>query len=54
MRFGLTEAQLAEITAILQKYPEVSRGLIFGSRARGNYAIASDIDLAIKGKDVTF
>lgn len=54
MRFGLSEAQLAEIIAILQKYPEVSRGLIFGSRAMGNYAIASDIDLAIKGKGVTF
>ncbi len=54
MRFGLSEAQLAEITAILQKYPEVSRGLIFGSRAMGNYGVASDIDLAIKGKDVTF
>ena len=54
MRFGLTEAQLTEIITILQKYPEVNRGLIFGSRAMGNYDIASDIDLAIKGKDVTF
>jgi len=54
VRFGLSEAQLAEIIAILQKYPEVSRGLIFGSRAMGNYGVASDIDLAIKGKDVTF
>ena len=54
MRFGLTDAQLAEITAILQKYPEVGRGIIFGSRAMGNYKEASDIDLAIKGEDVTF
>ena len=54
MRFGLTDAQLAEITAILQKYPEVSRGLIFGSRAMGNYGESSDIDLAIKGKGLTF
>ena len=54
MRFGLSDAQLTEITAILQKYPEVSRGLIFGSRAMGNYGIASDIDLAIKGKGLTF
>ena len=54
MRFGLTETQLTEITSILQKYPEVSRALIFGSRAMGNYGIASDIDLAIKGKGVTF
>ena len=53
MRFGLTDAQLIEITAILQKYPEVSRSLIFGSRAMGNYGIASDIDLAVKGKGIT-
>ena len=54
MRFGLSDAQLAEITAILQKYPEVNRCLIFGSRAMGNYGEASDIDLAIKGKGLTF
>ena len=28
--------------------------MIFGSRAMGNYGIASDIDLAIKGKGLTF
>lgn len=54
MRFGLSDAQLAEITTILQKYQEVSLGIIFGSRAMGNYREASDIDLAIKGKGVTF
>ena len=54
MRFGLSDAQLETITAILAKYEQVSRGIIFGSRAMGNYKEASDIDLAIKGKDITF
>lgn len=31
--------------------PEIEEALIFGSRARGDYWRASDVDLSIKGKD---
>lgn len=54
MKFGLSDAQLATITAILAQYEQVSHGIIFGSRAMGNHKEGSDIDLAIKGKDITF
>ena len=32
---------------------EISEVLLFGSRAKGNYKIGSDVDLAIKGDRVT-
>ena len=36
---------------ILASVPEIEEVIIFGSRARGDYSRASDVDLSIKGKD---
>ncbi|MEN6391164.1 MAG: nucleotidyltransferase domain-containing protein [Syntrophomonas sp.] len=51
MDFGLSEERLHAIRSILLKYPQVSRALIFGSRARGDFKHHSDIDLAIYAVD---
>jgi predicted nucleotidyltransferase len=51
--FGLTEEELNGIKQILSKYPEVREAKIFGSRARGDYKPASDIDMTIIGCDIT-
>ncbi|MBD8069882.1 nucleotidyltransferase domain-containing protein [Bacillus sp. PS06] len=51
--FGLIRSDLQYINMALQKFDEIECGIIFGSRAMGNYKIGSDIDLAIKGKSVT-
>lgn len=49
---GLTEEELANIREIFSKYPQVEAVLLYGSRAMGNYKPASDIDLALIGKNI--
>lgn len=53
MNFGLQCRDLAEITRILQKFPAIEEAIIFGSRAKGNFKTGSDVDLAIKGLDIS-
>lgn len=48
---GISPIVLQEIKEIVKKN-DVQKVILFGSRARGNYHRASDIDLAVKGKDV--
>lgn len=52
--FGLKERHIREILRILSSFPEVERALIFGSRTKGNFRRASDIDIAVYGKGITF
>ena len=49
---GLTKEEINSIKNIFNKYPEIERVLIYGSRAMGNYKPASDIDLSLIGKDI--
>lgn len=51
--FGLSPRSIKTIRDILQKYPEVEQAIIYGSRAKGNYREGSDIDLTLKGKNLT-
>ncbi|WGS65670.1 nucleotidyltransferase family protein [Marinitoga aeolica] len=53
MKFGLKEEHLKIIIDFIKTIPEIEEVLIFGSRAMGNYKKGSDIDLAIKGKEIT-
>lgn len=48
--YGLMDRDLKYIIEVLSSYPEVEEGLIFGSRALGNYKAGSDVDLSLKGK----
>lgn len=52
-RLGLTSIHQAIIDRIFSQYPHVEEVIVFGSRAKGNYKPGSDIDLAIKGADLT-
>lgn len=52
--FGLKERDLEEIKSILRGFPVVEEAFIFGSRAKGNFRRGSDVDIAIKGQEVTF
>ena len=45
--FGLSARNLHTLYEILAKYPDIQTVYIFGSRAKGNFHIGSDIDLAI-------
>jgi len=50
MRFGLSAETLEKIVKIFSSHNEVSKVLVFGSRAKGNFKPGSDIDLALKGE----
>lgn len=53
-RFWLHEKVIESIVAILKKYEQVERAVIYGSRARGDYRNNSDIDIALFGDELTF
>lgn len=48
--FGLSERSYNELLEILASIPEIEEASIYGSRARGDYWRASDIDLSLKGE----
>jgi uncharacterized protein len=54
MEFGLPDATLATVRAILAARPEVESAIVYGSRAKGNYKTGSDIDLTLMGADLDF
>ena len=51
--FGLSDRSYKELIQIVASIPEIEEAIIYGSRARGDYWHASDIDLSLRGKDLT-
>jgi predicted nucleotidyltransferase len=51
---GLNPAQMTILHDTLARYPQIETVYLFGSRAKGNYKIGSDVDLAIAGKQVDY
>ena len=49
---GIKPVVLEEIKRIAEEYG-VNKVILFGSRARGDYQRASDIDLAVEGGKIT-
>ncbi|TDH24592.1 nucleotidyltransferase domain-containing protein [Segetibacter sp. 3557_3] len=52
MRFGLNKSELVEICTVFKGVGAIEEVILFGSRATGNYKPGSDIDLALKGRDL--
>lgn len=52
-RFGIRDSIIEDIVNIIKEYKEVTKAVIFGSRARGDYKKASDIDIALFGEKLT-
>lgn len=50
MRYGLKEEVVDAICNVLQDHPEVEVAILYGSRAKGNFKPASDIDLTLQGE----
>jgi predicted nucleotidyltransferase len=50
---GLNEEDIKTITAVISKCSEVEEAIIFGSRAKGNYRNGSDVDIVLKGGNIT-
>lgn len=51
--YGLSDLVINDISGVFAGEPNIREVLIFGSRAKGNYTDNSDIDLALKGRDLT-
>jgi predicted nucleotidyltransferase len=55
MEYGLSTRTINTLNSIFQKYPGIKEVIIYGSRAKGNFRIGSDIDLSLKtGSNFTF
>lgn len=50
-RPGLDPHELELIRTVLARHSEITGAVLFGSRAKGTAATASDIDLALEGID---
>ncbi|MCF2446054.1 nucleotidyltransferase domain-containing protein [Dyadobacter sp. CY345] len=53
MEYGLKENIIQRIQSVLSNFPEIEEVTLYGSRAKGNYKNGSDIDLTLKGKNLT-
>ena len=52
--FGLKDTSYQHIITAISNFKEIETVIIFGSRAKGNYKKGSDIDIAIKGKNINY
>ena len=50
---GLSAATLEQICTTLARFPQVEKGVLYGSRAKGNFKPGSDIDLTLRGDGLT-
>ena len=46
---GLNDTDIHKIQEVFASHPEVEKAILYGSRAKGNYKPASDIDLTLLG-----
>jgi predicted nucleotidyltransferase len=51
---GLEQRDLDSVCAVLESVPAVEQAIVFGSRAKGNFKLGSDVDLVLKGENLTF
>jgi len=54
MKFGLSDSVISELQDVFRRHANISKVLIFGSRAKGNYREGSDIDLVAIGNDLDY
>lgn len=50
IKYGLPKLDLDRILTVLKKNESISEIILFGSRAKGNFSLGSDVDIALKGK----
>jgi predicted nucleotidyltransferase len=53
MKYGLSESTIQKIHSVFSNHPEVKTAILYGSRAKGNFKNGSDIDLSLRGRDLT-
>ena len=54
MKFGIPDNSLHMIIEGISSFNSIREAYFYGSRAMGNYKKGSDIDIAIKGDNITY
>ena len=49
INIGLNETEIKSVCEVFKNNSKISRAVVFGSRAKGNYKPYSDIDIALWG-----
>jgi predicted nucleotidyltransferase len=50
---GLSAEVINNLRAIFKKHPEIDKVILYGSRAKGNHKLGSDVDLTIVSNSLT-
>lgn len=53
-KLGLPQMTLDKLNSVFRQHQAIELVLVYGSRAKGNYRVGSDIDLTIKGGVIGF
>ncbi|MDA3923269.1 MAG: nucleotidyltransferase domain-containing protein [Kiritimatiellae bacterium] len=53
MKFGLSTKIITDLNRTFDKFPSISKVIIYGSRAKGTYTPGSDIDITLIGDNLT-
>jgi predicted nucleotidyltransferase len=51
-QYGIPESDLDALLTELKKNSKINEIILFGSRAKGTYSNGSDIDIALKGREL--
>lgn len=53
MNFGISDRTFTALLDVLKGTRDVDEAILFGSRAMGNFRPGSDIDIAVRGKNLS-
>lgn len=53
MNYGLSDKTYNKLVSVFEKYPEIQKVIIYGSRAGGNFKEGSDIDITLLGDNIS-
>jgi type I restriction enzyme S subunit len=53
MNHGLSEKTVNQIFSVFERFPEIEKAVLYGSRAKGNFKTGSDIDLTLYGEKLS-
>lgn len=53
MNSGLSDKDIETIVSVIQQFEAVETALLYGSRALGTFKKGSDVDVALKGENLT-
>ena len=53
MKYGLSDRTIEKIHSVFEKYPQIEKAILYGSRATDTYQNGSDIDLTFCGEGLT-